>query len=522
MILYPNHLTTSIQEHAGKTPNKAAIVEVSGRTTSFLELSQMVERIAKNLLACGLQKGDRVLFLLRPSSEAVAVMLGVVLAGGVIVTADIAMGAQNFASRVRHTHPRFAIVESSLLALQISNGLLGLTRRWGLEVPLLRDLLAEVTIFRRGTWLPGLSAQKNFRQLLKPNLTPFTTRPGEDLDSQIIFTSGTTKHPTGVVHSPRSFAAIMTFTLEKLQPKKESVFYTNQYYIAFPGLVAGCSVVLDGTIRFNPRRELARLARFQATHYFNVPYKLTRIKECLAHKKTRWPTSLRTLLVGSAPVTTNFLRELFSEIDSAQVTVWCVYGLTEILPATAIEASQKLTLSEQIRGDILGYPLGDVRVWSEEDELVLQGSNQAKRFLLGESIQTVRSGDQGYVTDEGLVVLTGRKKDMIITTHYNVYPLLFEPEIEKIPGVKQAALVGYTNPLVHDEEVVLFLVPETWQGENDDFKESISRALLSAEYSIDAYALPKHIFVLKELPVRGKNLKVDKNYLRTYAQNQLT
>ena len=67
------------------------------------------------------------------------------------------------------------------------------------------------------------------------------------------------------------------------------------------------------------------------------------------------------------------------------------------------------------------------------------------------------SGDLGFVNEFQEVVLTGRKKNMIIRKNFNIYPGLYEPTINNIPGVEVAALIGTYDEKADDENVTLFI-----------------------------------------------------------------
>jgi acyl-CoA synthetase (AMP-forming)/AMP-acid ligase II len=105
-------------------------------------------------------------------------------------------------------------------------------------------------------------------------------------------------------------------------------------------------------------------------------------------------------------------------------------------------------------------------------------------------------------------VLTGRKKDMIIRRNFNLYPGLYEPTINRIPGVTECAFVGVYDEKRHDEVVALFVETHKPLTEN-----ALRKAMETGAYSIDREAMPD-LIVLQPLPRAGRQSKVDKNALR--------
>jgi acyl-CoA synthetase (AMP-forming)/AMP-acid ligase II len=219
-------------------------------------------------------------------------------------------------------------------------------------------------------------------------------------------------------------------------------------------------------------------------------------------------------MFGSAPVLVGFLSN-FQKIISKQAKVLCLYGSTEILPITIATLEEKLSYKGV--GDYLGKTLDGVAVEIKEQEILVRGKNLCQRYLHEhEPLQAFRTGDLGFVTDNGSVVLTGRKKDMIIKGNHNIYPTLFESTISQISGVVACAMIGVYDEKKQDEQIVLFI--EKSSKESDSvFIKNVRNALKSGEFSIDIYAFPDYIFC-RALPVSGRSRKVDKVKLREIAR----
>jgi acyl-CoA synthetase (AMP-forming)/AMP-acid ligase II len=247
------------------------------------------------------------------------------------------------------------------------------------------------------------------------------------------------------------------------------------------------------------------------TKTFEVPARLEEFITYCGKSGQIIPAVVDTLMIGAAPTPLKFLARLQPIITPA-TTVYCVYGMTEILPACAINLTEKLQAGDA-EGDIVGTPLPGVTLRvAADNELIIEGPNLYRGYLGGEVIREHYTGDLGKLDEQGRVVLLGRKKDMIIKGNYNIYPALLETTIEKIPGVRRCAMLGIYNEAKSDEEIVLVVEREA-EGEEEAFRKFLSQALLSGSYSIDLYARPDHIVFLP-VPLSGRSSKVDKLKLK--------
>jgi acyl-CoA synthetase (AMP-forming)/AMP-acid ligase II len=158
-------------------------------------------------------------------------------------------------------------------------------------------------------------------------------------------------------------------------------------------------------------------------------------------------------------------------------------------------------------------------VISQDGELVLRGPNLFSGYFGEAPCEEHFSGDIGRL-DEGRIVLLGRRKDMIIRGRFNIYPELYESTIERIPGVRQCAMVGIYDAALQDERVILAVEPG--QGaDREKLKKHVLKELRDGPFRIDSAALPDDIMITS-LPLSGRSGKVDKKRLRELAQRTQT
>ncbi|MEU6996815.1 class I adenylate-forming enzyme family protein [Nonomuraea sp. NPDC046570] len=495
-------LVAEVLATCARTPRGTAIVDPRGAELSFGDLRERVLRIRDRLSAAGLSRGDGVLYAVRPSPEAVAIALGVVAAGGVLVLADPGLAPGVLESRLRLARPRWVVAESALYALTAMPPLRALARRRGVLLPDLRDPLPGLA-FRHaytGRWAPGVP-----RDAVR--LSGTGARPGGtvvELDraarrangegepdvlddpAAVIFTSGTTAHPRAVVHTRGSLAAGLEMFRDRFPVGPGDVVHSDGLMLGLPALTGGATWSMPGKPEAISQRDV--------THLFCVPVDVTRLGPL--------PRSLRHLLLGSAPAPPAVLRAALAAAPGAEVL--SVYAMTEALPIALATAQEKL---DHLEGDLLGAPLPGVGVRVAGDgELLVSGPHLARGYLGEPPFTEVATGDLARLDSGGRLVLLGRKKDMILRAGYNIYPSLYEPGIAALPGVADAALVGLTDPESGDEEVVLALVP------GDGFQEKEVRLRLPE--LVDAGALPQRVEVLAEFPRSGRARKLDRAALR--------
>ncbi|MBB5956830.1 acyl-CoA synthetase (AMP-forming)/AMP-acid ligase II [Saccharothrix tamanrassetensis] len=482
------------REH-GPSP---ALTDARGRTLTYRELSTKVLSTAHRLRSRGFEPGNRMLFSVRPGPDAIVLALGTVAAGGTVVFVDPGVGPELFASRTGLAGPGWAAAESLLYAASAPGPLRAIARRRGVLLP---DYAAlPLRHIRSGPWLPGVPLRAvSTRSLAAPVADLPLPDPAPDQDAVIVFTSGTTAAPKAVVHTRGSLAAALRALAVRCELGPGTRVHTDQMMLGLPALVAGAHWSMP-PYGFAPSADPTALAAglTGATHTFLVPTDLAAILDC----GVALPQSLRQVLLGSAPVLPPLLKRAREALPDVEFLA--VYGMTEILPVAIATGAEKIAHG----GDLLGRPLPGVRARIAEDgELVVSGPNMCRGYLGEPPMTEHATGDLARLEDDR-IVLTGRKKDMILRGKTNVYPGLYEPAIADLPGVAAAVMIGVPDE-IGDERIVLAVVPLS-----DAAPGLADRVRAALPALIDAAALPDEVTVLRELPVSGRTRKVDRSALR--------
>jgi acyl-CoA synthetase (AMP-forming)/AMP-acid ligase II len=502
------------------TAGRAADVAVRswrGHAIRFGELADQLRAVTGGLVRAGMRPGDRALYALRPSPGAVVLQVAVLRAGGVLVATDLGLGETVFEGRITLLAPRFVLTEPLLLALTRTEAVRRLLRRRGTPLPPLAAIPAArfITV---GPWVPGAPSSLTLGALRRAPAHAWLPAPRHpDDETFIVFTSGTTEAPKAVVHTQASLEAIVRLVGQHLEAGAGDVLMARDLHLVVPALLAGATVVLPPHGPLHPERVLALLEAARVTHAFGVPHDWQRLADHCRRTRRRLPATLRLLMLGAAPVHRPFLERL-REVLAPTTRVLCVYGMTEIAPVAVATLEEKLAHSGP--GDLVGTLLPGVAARASADgELLLRGPNLFRGYLGGPAVEEHATGDMAVLTDEGRVALLGRRKDMIIRGHHNLYPELYEPALEAIPGVRRCAIVGVYDEAIADERVVIAVEPEPGL-DPVAFERRFRREIAEGTHRIDLAARPDAVLV-GPLPVGGRSDKVDKRALRALASRRL-
>ena len=396
-----------------------------------------IERIAARLIDDGLERGQAVAILGTSSIAYALVFLAAVRAGGVAAPLTTSASPEQLAGMAADSGARHIFIDRAKLAELGLNCFESMTR-----IVLDEEL---------DGWMapPGTSA---------PPFSPSSTDP-----FNIIYSSGTTGTPKGIVHSHqmrwRQFAFTAASLLEsggEIRSLASTPLYSNTTMVAFLApLLAGGSVRIMG--KFDRLRWLHHAAHDRTTMTMLVPVQYQRLMD-EPRLGEFGLSALRLKYCTSAPFAPALKRDVLARMPGALVEI---YSMTEggvVCLLAAHEFPDKLhTVGRPAPGSELKVlddsdrevPAGTAGHLVGRSQTMMAGyRNQPDKTAEGYWTDPAsgevwqRMGDIGRVDEDGFVELVGRAKDMIISGGFNIYPVDLETELLAEPEVAEAAVIG--------------------------------------------------------------------------------
>ena len=332
----------------------------------------------------------------------------------------------------------------------------------------------------------------------------------------LFFTSGTTGAPKGAAQSQFNQCS----TLRDMMVSHRTRFAQETYLCAVPlftnfGLTVTLNLCLytGGTIvlheRWDTQRVLADISKHKATYFGGTPTMYVYMVNEVDPAKHDL-SSLRICTTGGSPVPQPVIRR-FEDLSGARVTQ--VYGSTETSGQNVMEPTAGIR-----KAGSAGLPVGSSRISILDDdgnlvpqgeigEVIILGDCVAQGYWQDEKATAEafgnggwKSGDLGYVDEDGYLFIVDRKKDVIIAGGHNVYPLEIEALLYKHPAVAICAVVGAPDESKGEIPVAVIVKAEG----QDVSADEITRY---CRENLAAYKAPRAIHFIDKMPVEAAKIR---------------
>lgn len=478
------------------------------------EVARDAEAFAAGLQQLGLSGGDRVALALDNIQEYVVAYYGTLFAGGVVMPLCPDVRGDALLRPVRHAEAR-AIVVADRLVPQLAGA-----RE---HAP---NLLHAITVGQSGVRhvAAGLPALVSFAEIVgsaSPSASVRTT--GTNELASLMYTSGTTSAPKGVMLSHRNLLANTASIVEylRLRPDDRAALVLPLYYsygisVLHTHMQVGGAIVAAGSVAF-PAAVLQNIARHRCTGLPGVPSTFLRLVRSSVLPQADL-SSLRYLTQAGGPMSAELTREVRRAIPHAALYV--MYGQTEASPRLSYLPPEELERKLGSAGKAI--PGVELEVVDERGEpappgtvgeLVARGENimlgywkddDATRRALGP--RGLHTGDLARVDEEGFIYLVGRRTDQIKSGAHRISPEEIEEVVQAFEGVQECAAVGAPDELL-GEAIVVFVVLRPG-------RELDVRAILRHCFErLPKFKQPARVELLSELP-RTSNGKLRRSELR--------
>jgi acyl-CoA synthetase (AMP-forming)/AMP-acid ligase II len=493
-------------------PNEAIVFDdplLDGATVrwTYTHLRDEARAVGRALVAAGVVRGERVGVLMGNRPEALAGIFGAALAGAVAVPLS------TFAPR-----PELAFMLADCEAVAVLTQTTMLARRYGDDVDAVgADLpaLRTVAVLGEPSWADLLARGAAVDDAALDERAAATT---PDDDGLIIYSSGTTSRPKGMVHTHRS-PALQFWLQAQLFRRHEAtrmwtslpLFWTAGLNTAVGSTLAagGCWVAQE---TFEPGAALALITRERVTEPYTLPHQTAALEE-----HPDWAgadlSSLRCVFGKSA-----FARHPSVTQGDTSWNMPVGYGLSETCsfvsshPTEAPIAHRKRSMGRLLPGNqlrVVDPDTGTVLGPNQDGELAIKGPTLMSHYVgrapaaCFDADGFFHTGDAGFVDDDGEVHFTGRRTEMIKTGGANVSPAELEVELRACPPVKLARIVGVPDPRLDQLVVACIELKDGAVSSEGDIQAFLRER-------VAAYKVPKRVlfFDAGEIPMTGSDTKV--------------
>jgi HIP---CoA ligase len=511
----PPTIPAALLHMASQRGEHLAVVTPTEQLT-YAEVANRMKAHAAALVAAGLRKGDAVGVWLPNCAEWVIAAMGVQAAGGVLVPLNTRYKAAEVSHALNTTRARFLIHPATFVGIDYGAILAGA------ELPFIeRRIVVDLDGSGRDELTSFIASAANDHAARSEVEARLAALSGDDV-SDIIFTSGTTGTPKGVVtthgQNLRTFAAFAHATLMGpddryllIWPMSHCSGYKGGWLSA---MLVGAAIHPEATLDIE--RLVERALAEKITFLPGPPTLLQSLLQVQREGRARFD-SLRVVGTGGTIIDPALIAAVRSELR-AQI-VYAGYGQTECCGIAAMIDSgdpheMVITSSGRaIGGTELEAMAGDGAILprGQEGELVTRGFHVMQGYFddpeaTAEVIDEdgwLHTGDLGIVDEAGFVSITGRAKEMYIVGGFNCYPAEIEILMQAHPAVREVAVVGVPDGRM-GEIGKAFVVWAPAMGEPDQ------AALIAwCREQMANYKVPRSIAFVDALP-RNAMGKVEK------------
>jgi len=476
-----------------RNPEKTAVVDGS-RRISYGALWAEIERVAGFLQTSGLRKGDRAAIWLENSYEYIAAYYGIQLGGGVVVPLNPAARSKEIVRALTHSNTGWLFTSGR-----------------NAELKKVEESLPRVTVVciaEDGGNSAGSSVRVPWSALER--VSPQVRKLTSNDFASIVYTSGTTGRPKGVLLSHGNISCNVTSILDylALQPDDRIVnvlpfFYSYGNSVLQTHLAVGGTVILENSLVY-PHRVVERVVSEKATGFSGVPSTfilLLRRVRLMEYDLSQ----LRYVTQAGGPLAPASIQQFCDAVPGCQFFV--MYGQTEATARIAYLPPERL--AEKTGSAGIAIPGVEIQIRSESGgicsvgevgEIYVRGRNVMQGYwddpaATGEVMQEgwLRTGDLAYVDEEGFLFIQGRNAEMIKVGANRINPLEIEEILCEIPGVAEAAVVGIPDEILGE---TIRAVVRPALGATLDRKAILAHC----RDRLPLFKLPKQVDFVEELP----------------------
>lgn len=493
------YLTKWFEHNVRKQPNAVAL-SAGDHTMTYAELNEQANRLARHLQKNGVGHQTVTAILAERTPELIVSLLAVLKAGATYVSIDPDYPESRIQYMLRDSGATHLLTHSSFISQT-------------------RSLAFD------GTYLFA-----DDQEILLMSSENLPLEAGLDDTAYIMYTSGTTGQPKGIMTTHSNIARVVKNTNYLTILETDTLLsLSNSVFDGFTFDVYGA--LLNGAKLVLPQKEtildMGKLTELIKGEHISVMFVPTALFHLLVDEGTDWMRGVRKVLFGGERASVQHVRKAFDVMGKGRLLN--VYGPTEsTVFATYYPIDEAIPL--EARSIPIGKPLNQTGAYILSEhrqlqpigmvgELCLSGKGLAKGYLnrpdltkqvfiahpfaAGERLY--RTGDLAYFREDGLIEYAGRVDDQVKIRGHRIELTEIEANLLMHPGVKQAVLLADHDETNHTRLLAYITCDDAWKGKLDDIKSGLKERL-------PAYMLPHELIELENLPLTP-NGKVDKRQL---------
>ena len=548
------NIADRLRRSAEAVPHQRAVVFPESRDSmgrvawthlTFRELDDEVDAIARGLISLGVLPGHRIVLMVRPSIEFIALTFAIFRTGAVCTLIDPGMGKSSVLRCLDTVDP------DGFVAIK--------------PVHIVRKLMPWRY---RNSWLNVIVGPKR-RSLGCSSLMEVIAAGGQSVEplpqtkatdsAAIIFTSGSTGPPKGVLYEHGMFDAQVDLIQRHYKPESGEIDLPGFPLFALFNLAMQMTTVIpemDPTrpAKVDPEKILEAIRSQGVTQAYGSPALWNRVGRYCEQRDLKLPT-LRRVLSAGAPVPIHVLQRMTSAL-SPQADIYTPYGATECLPVASIGGrtvlNETAALTAVGRGTCVGtvFDRMEVRIIATSFD-VLEDIGQARTLLQGEIGEIIvrgpvatreyfrrpdatsaakiregesfwhRMGDVGYLDDQGRLWFCGRKAHIVFPKTGPMYSVCCEAIFNKHPRIYRTALVGVGEKGSQTPVIVAEPEADQFPTNSADSTLLLQELLKLAGENILTAGI-RQILFHRSLPVDTRhNVKINREALAVWATKTL-
>jgi long-chain acyl-CoA synthetase len=490
------HTSAHLGDFYLRNSNSDAIALIyENRSISYQELDKQINQYAYYLLSLGVKQGDTIALSCYNTPQFIYSYLAIAKMGAMVVPLNLMLTMEEILYILHHSNAKTLIVHEKI------------AKKLNLNLDAVKNQLQlkNIMVLNEETSFLIDSVQPVDLPVVDP-----------DTISTLLYTSGTTGKPKGAKLTHRNLLQNAHSCEAALGSQQEDKFlcvlpmfhaFGFTVCVLLPLYIGSTIVIFDS---FHPKEVMEAFLKRQATIFAGVPSMYIVLAQALKNIDTVIP--MRIAVSGGAPLPVEILK-LFNE--HYKIPLIEGYGLTEASPVVSFNP-----LEGEKKAGSVGLPLINIRVkivneqgqeqpTGQPGELLVKGPNVMQGYFedSADTAKTIENGwlhtgDIAYLDEDGYIFIVDRKKELIITRGFNVYPREVEEAIYSHPSVLETAVIGASDP-TRGEIVKAFVVLK--DGEQVSKKELTD----FLHNKLANYKVPRIVEFVSSLPknAAGKILK---------------